>query len=165
MHLWHNPHHVDWEVYEAWQKEAGPVKRWIDWFRHLTARIREPPIAQNETSSTTNYDPDKPILPTKKRFVFLRTPKRIGNPLDAKYDGEVDPEGWGMFFEEGFQVHRLLFAFLIFYFFGSVGFMASIMVKFGPITPSTWPALIAFWSWIISFVALTVTVWFKWAEQ
>lgn len=157
MHLWQNPHHIDWEVYRTWQNQTGPLRQWLDWFRHFTARIREPPVPV--------ADPDlgRSIPLSRKKFIFLRTPKRVGNPLDHDY-GNNDPEGWGMFFEEGFQIHRLLFAILIFYFLGSLGFTTSVIIKFGPITPSTSSGLIAFWFWIASFLALTVTVWFKWAE-
>lgn len=165
MHLWQNPHHVDWEVYRAWQNRTGHLRRWFDWFRHFTARLREPPIPVVGPSSNSNLqDPDRPIPPKRKKFVLRRTPKRVGEPLEHDYS-DNDPEGWGIFFDEGFRIHRLLFAIMAFYFLGSLGFILSIVVKFGPITPSTAPGFIALWSWIGSFLALAVTVWFKWAEE
>lgn len=83
-------------------------------------------------------------------------------PMSRK-DGE--PEGWGLLIEEGLRIHRLLFAILLLYFLGSGGFIISILVKFGSITPSTGSGWIAFWSWVTSFVALAVTVWLKGAES
>lgn len=164
MHLWRNPHHIDWEAYRSWQNQTGHLQRWLDWFRNFIARIREPSLPADCLPSTNiPLDPDRPMPRNRKKFVFLKTPKRVGDPLD-QHHGDDDPEGWGMLFEEGFQIHRLLFAILILYFLGSLGFIISIMFTFERTLPSTWPALIAFWSWITTFLGLTVTVWFKWAE-
>lgn len=164
MHLWRYPHHIDWEVYRAWQNRIGRLQRWLESFRNFIARIREPSLpAVGLPPSNAPLGPDSPIPPNRKKFVFLRTPKRVGDPLDHDY-GDNDPEGWGILFEEGFQIHRLLFAILILYFLGSLAFIVTVLVTFEHTLPSTWPALIAFWSWITTFLGLTVTVWLKWAE-
>ena len=163
MHLWQNPHHADKETYKAWENQIGFLRRWWERFCHVSARLMEPQPTNEPPARNMYMDPDKPIPPRRKSFVFLRTPKRVGEPIENSF-GDDDPEGWGMLFDEGFQVHRLLIALLAFNFLGSLGFILSAIFKELPLSPSTLPALISFWSWLVGSLALFLTVWFKWAE-
>jgi hypothetical protein len=63
--------------------------------------------------------PELPVLPRRSAYVFVKRPKKIGERLEANY-GDEAPEGWGILFEEGFRVHRLLIALLFLYFLATV---------------------------------------------
>lgn len=56
----------------------------------IRPRLREPSLPPGIVHS----DPDEPIVPRPRRFVFSRTPKKMGDPLDYAYDAH-EPEGWG----------------------------------------------------------------------
>jgi hypothetical protein len=103
----------------------------------------------------------------RSKVIYVRIPKKVGQKLRYNYgdDEGSEEEGWGILFEEGFKVHRLLFAILIIYVSGSLAFLGWMLHSFGGITTSTWSGYIAVISWVLSLFSLKVTVWFKWAEN
>jgi hypothetical protein len=169
MHIWENPHHADRETYQAWQKRTSRFKRALEWIRHLPAPSSKPLAVSQCTRTFTagiasrRFDLDEPT-PPRSAYIFVKILKKVGDILEPNY-GDQAPEGWGILFEEGFKVYRLLLVILLFYFLGSIAFIIWVIHIFGVISPSTWSGFFALLSWLTSFLALLLTVWFKWAEN
>jgi len=162
LHLWRNPHHSDEMAYREWHSKANLWKRFRDRFRHFPKVSKSVPT--NEPNEGDPIDHDQVGNPHSSTYVFVKIPKKIGDRLEPNYGNEA-PEGWGIYFEEGFKVHRLLFVVLIFYFFASLSVIAWIIDRFGITTPTTYMGLFSVLAWLISFSSLFLTVWFKWAES
>lgn len=168
MHIWRNPHHVDRIAYEAWQKRASRFRRVVEWIRRLpTSSHVQPksvPEGQIGSDSTTGRPRDPACRQTpRSAYIFVKIPKKVGELLEYTYDDNA-PEGWGLFFEEGFKPHRL-FAILLAYFVLSVGFVAWVLKTYGAIGPTTWSGIFRVIAWIGSFSSLFFATWFKWAES
>jgi hypothetical protein len=95
-------------------------------------------------------------------YVFLRTPKKLGDKLQP--DGEEPPEGWGIYLEESFRVHHLLVLVLLVYGMASLAFGAYWYRKYGMVGPQSGLGSFVVSSWMISLATLFWSVWFKWAD-
>lgn len=152
MHIWRNPHHADRVIYADWQKNASHWQHRSEWIRHLF--------------TPKDLIPDLEVQEQVKRsaYVFVKIPKKVGEQLEPTY-GDHMPAGWGLVFEEGFKVHRLLVVVLFFYFIVSMAAIIWVIRKYGATGPTTGAGLFGVLSWFTSFSALLMTVWFKWAES
>jgi hypothetical protein len=175
MHLWRNPHHSDKVAYQEWERSSSRFKKFRERFRLLSVPywLRESPLtwssklkSQPPQTQPTNTptDPDLPIPPRRSAYVFVKIPKKVGDMLEPNY-GDNAPEGWGILFEEGFRIHRLLIALLFLYFAASMIVIIWIIHTFGGIVPTTWTGMFGVLGWFTSFFSLLFTVWFKWAES
>lgn len=170
MHFWRNPHHADKIMYDEWQKNSGRLARLIEYFRQLPTPKSNIVTTQSTRSGKgkgpeiQTKDPETQTKDSRSRYVFVKIPKKIGDKLEPNYGNEA-PEGYGIYFEEGFRVHRLLFVILLFYFICSIVVIIWVLKMYGVVGPSTWGSLFAVLAWFTSFFALLLTVWFKWAES
>lgn len=111
----------------------------------------------------------------RSNYIISRIPKKVGEKLiinfpAADYPSDntiVYPEGWGLFLQEKFYVHRFLFFVLLLYSIFSIVVLVLYARKhFDPqqpvLTESEWTAIC---SLILSYIGLGTTVWFKWSEN
>ena len=101
-------------------------------------------------------------LDFRSSYVFLRTPKKIGEQLLS--DDENPPEAWGLYFEEGFRVHHAFIVILFFYCLASLAFGIYWCVEYGLVGPHSGAGAFGVSSWMIGLISLVTTVWFKWAD-
>ena len=191
MHLWQNPTHTDEQTYRA--HDSGVVQRALKYLR-LYSRYSTPrtlvPAKQTVQSPTTgdielactnspnsnctaqksqpsslarsNASPPSIQRDFRSSYVFLRTPKKLGEQLLP--DDENPPEAWGLYFEEGFRIHHAFILILFFYCLASLAFGVYWCVEYGPVGPQSGAEAFSISAWMIGFVSLVTTVWFKWAD-
>ena len=191
MHLWQNPTHTDKETYRAHNSDV--VQRILKHLR-LYSRYASPralvPAKQTiqsqpggdvelactnsrnntsispepHTSSSVQPNVSPPCIKQDFRssYVFLRTPKKSGKQLLT--DDENPPEAWGLYFEEGFRIHHAFIVILFFYCLASLAFGVYWCVEYGLVGPQSGAEAFAVSAWMIGFVSLVTTVWFKWAD-
>jgi hypothetical protein len=152
LHLWRNPHHADSVVYWSWQRNASHWQYYSEWIRQLL------------TPKDLIVDLESHKRHSRSAYVFVKIPKKVGDQLEETY-GDTKPAGWGIMFEEGFKVHRLLVVILFFYFVTSMATIIWIFKKYGITGPTTEASLSQVLGWFSSFFGLLLTVWFKWAES
>ena len=126
------------------------------------ARNREARQDQ-EAPSANRYDETadvelqatKPLQDSRSSYVFLRTPKKLGEQLTP--DNRDPPEGWGIYFEEGFRVPPFFVVVYCVCVFGSLALATSWYRKYG---------LAAFGAlgWVVGLLSLVAMVLFKWAD-
>ncbi|KAL8670140.1 MAG: hypothetical protein Q9168_005305 [Polycauliona sp. 1 TL-2023] len=133
-----------------------------------------PPVAPNDhgqahdeeaaqAQETANQGSELEVeTPDPSCYIFPRTPKKLGERLVA--NDRVTPEGWGLYFEEGFLLHHFFLIALVVYIMATAAFGAYWCIKFGLVGPESGVAAWAIPSWMIGFVSLGTTVMFKWAE-
>lgn len=94
-------------------------------------------------------------------------PKKIGEKIivDFRDSDSINNEGWGLEFQEMFRVHRLLFFILVLYACGSLVVTMWLLRHYDLGSPSALGPLLSLICWLGSLLALTCTVWFKWAEN
>ena len=166
IHIWRNLHYADELVYQRWLQEQYRLSHALEWLRILPMLSRRfgseqsrPPIAPR--------NPELPIPPRRSMYIFNKILKKAGDMLEPNYGDDSDdaPEGWGLLFEEGFRIHRLLIALLFLYFFVSLAVIIWVLRTFGVVGPTTWTGMFGILAWFTSFFSLFLTVWFKWAES
>lgn len=165
MHLWEYPHHADQASFNEWKSHTSPYRRVVEKLRLLpTLGNQTQPAKTPKDAQNTIGKAEEQAHSHRSAYVFVKIPKKKGERLGYDF-GDSQPEGYGIFFEEKFKVHRLLFAILIAYFLGSVAFIIWVGKTFpSHLTPQTWPGFFSVLAWVTSFLSLFVTVWFKWAD-
>ena len=134
---------------------------------HTNAGINHaPPVsaAQITSPSADSQHSSPSVSPGcfRSSYVFLRTPKKLGDQMHP--DDEDPPEGWGLYFEEGFQVHHFFMVLLFLYILGSLIFGTYWCSKYGLVGPQSGAEAFSVSSWMIALVSLIIVVWFKWAD-
>ena len=114
----------------------------------------------------------KQAVPAKRnRYAIVAIPKKIGDKIKSDLGQNDKEEMWGLLFEKGFAVHRLLFYILMLYFV--VNLIVVVLLyrqasaskdqatAFPPqlLSNETWVFI-----WVGTLVTLFLTVWFKWGE-
>ncbi|KAL8700081.1 MAG: hypothetical protein Q9201_005644 [Fulgogasparrea decipioides] len=183
MHLWQNPSHSDLQTYTTRQqsivarllRRLNFIKKCIVMFRNIKIGNtsggnagdefeRDMELnATNRPESMNNGTANPPIKQeNRSSYVFLRTPKLLGDQLIA--DDEDPPEAWGLYFEEGFKVHQFFVVVLFIYTLASLVFAIYWCARYGLVGPRTGSGAFAVSSWMTGLISLVVTVWFKWAD-
>ncbi|KAL8664206.1 MAG: hypothetical protein Q9202_003284 [Teloschistes flavicans] len=189
MHLWQNPSHGDLQTYN--NRPQGAIGALVNRMRLLKhylvayGRSESGHIAANRTMNDgqghlqqdvemTNPNSNPSNQPSagvpaasdthgnRSSYVFLRTPKKLGDQLVA--DDEDPPEAWGLYFEEGFAIHHFLLVVLFIYILATIAFGIYWCTKYGLVGPHTGASAFGVSSWMIGLISLVVTVWFKWAD-
>ncbi|KAI4113850.1 MAG: hypothetical protein LQ338_008100 [Usnochroma carphineum] len=183
MHLWQNPSHCDLQTYES--RSPNVFIRISRRIHHLVGRHRQETDDENspattETTASNEHSHDMELghmhssgsgsnapstqetLGPRSSYVFLRTPRKLGEQLEA--NDEDPPVAWGLYFEEGFRVHHFFFIVLLLYIMASLGFAIYWCERYGLVGPHSGSGAFGVASWMIGLVSLVVTVWFKWAE-
>ena len=129
-------------------------------------------VIGNNTSTAQEHRPSVPVPPItsppsikrdfRSSYVFLRTPKKLGEQLLP--NDEDPPEAWGLYFEEGFRIHHAFIAILFVYCLASLAFGVYWCVEYGLVGPHSGAGAFGISSWMIGLVSLVTTVWFKWAD-
>ena len=175
MHLWQNPSHTDSQTYRS---RRGRIQRLLEYFRP-SHTITSPSLessshpgdlqqqdieltSSNKPVPTSTHGSPSPEEGPRSSYVFLRTPKMLGEQLLP--DDADPPEAWGLYFEEGFRVHHFLVLLLFIYVLASLAFAVYWCVEFGFVGPKTGSGAFGVSSWLIALVSLLTTVWFKWAD-
>ncbi|KAL8835312.1 MAG: hypothetical protein Q9170_003367 [Blastenia crenularia] len=171
MHLWQNPSHCDRNTYNSQRPIIST--RWIRWLVIRKAIPNSSPDDFNDASRCDTELADMSLTSRNNRavnrrdslgprssYVLLRIPKKLGEQLTAS--DEDPPEAWGLYFEEGFGVHHFLLIVLLVYAAASIGFAIYWCEMYGG--PNTGSGAFAVASWMVSFMSLVITVWFKWAD-
>ncbi|KAI4249407.1 MAG: hypothetical protein LQ352_005662 [Teloschistes flavicans] len=189
MHLWHHPSHSDLQTYNNRPQGAiGALVHRMRLFKHYLVaygRSESGNIAVNRTMNDgqghlqqdvemTNPNSNPSNQPStgvpaasdthgnRSSYVFLRTPKKLGDQLIA--DDEDPPEAWGLYFEEGFAIHHFLIVVLFIYILATIAFGIYWCTNYGLVGPHTGAGAFGVSSWMIGLISLVVTVWFKWAD-
>lgn len=128
------------------------------------AENRTPMSHEPHTSSSMPPNASPPTIQQDFRssYVFLRTPKKLGEQLLP--DDENPPEAWGLYFEEGFRIHHSFIVILFFYCLASLAFGVYCSVEYGLVGAHSGAEAFAVSAWMIGLVSLVTTVWFKWAD-
>lgn len=190
LHLWHNPSHSDPETYRPKLRDRittglHRLSRIRSFIQSCVSTVK---LAHKKRTDATTQDAgrtedsqDMELGATHSSattdihastthedfgphwcYVTLRTPKKMGDQLKA--DDEDPPEAWGLYFEEGFQVHHAFFIVLVLYIIASLGFAIYWCEQYGLVGPSTGSGAFAVASWMVGLASLVVTIWFKWAD-
>ena len=188
MKVWREAHHADRLTYEEWKQHASRYERAKDWLRHAFPRWWEKLLGDwaidNKAKSvevemgnlphrfdrTSTVQKQKVAL-KRNRYAIVAIPKKIGGEIKPDLGQDDKEEAWGLLFEEGFAVHRLLFYILV---LSSTASLIAIVILYqkasaptDPATPSP-PQLLSNETWVFSwvgmYITLFLTVWFKWAE-
>lgn len=187
LHLWQNPSHSDLQTYSERPPSAiAKLIRLTRFLRNLVGIFRDSKTDNRrgtDPSTTSVYEtqgnveltatsrpesltgnvataPDQEV--DRSSYVFLRTPKKVGEQLIA--EDENPPEAWGLYIEEGFRVHHLFLVILFVYTLASLAFAIYWCAKYGLVGPRTGSGAFGVSSWMIGLISLIATVWFKWAE-
>ncbi|KAI4200158.1 MAG: hypothetical protein LQ350_004119 [Teloschistes chrysophthalmus] len=188
MHLWQNPSHSDEQTYN--NRPQSMISRLLHRTRlfknYLAAYWKNEPDdpavnrtvndgqieLQQDVEMTRTNGPGDPTANTtavsdnhgnRSSYVYLRTPKKLGDKLIP--DDEDPPEAWGLYFEEGFAVHHFLVVILFIYILATIAFGAYWCTKYGLVGPRTGAGAFGISSWMIGLISLVVTVWFKWRTE
>lgn len=193
MHLWQNPTHTDMQTYRSRDpgllpklfrclRLAFPSEQASTPGSQAAAAQTQQDIELACTSGSNTVSthastssgsqlplPTQPQLHTPSKpqdfrssYVFLRTPKKVGEQLLP--DDENPPEGWGLYFEEGFRIHHFFVILLLFYVLASLAFGLYWCIKYGAVGPHSGVEAFAVSSWMIALMSLVTTVWLKWAD-
>jgi len=120
-------------------------------------------------------DEERPGRQPRSNYIISRIPKKVGDHLTINFpaadslddDPIVYPEGWGLFLEEKFHIHRFLFFVLLLY---SV-FCLIVLVLYGrkqldPKQPQlTESEIVTICGFVLTYIGLAFTVWMKWGEN
>lgn len=171
MHLWQNPTHCDRKTYQS--QRATLFIRLLRWLIFRKTRPSSGLDASGDacghdteyagkrpTSGNTGTVDVRESLGPRSSYVLQRTPKKLGEQLMP--NDEDPPEAWGLYFEEGFGVHHFLLIILMVYAIASIGFMIFWCERYG--APTSGAGAFAVASWMVGFLSLFVSVWFKWAD-
>jgi len=188
MNVWNDSHHADRAAYAFFQRNAPWHVKFKDWMRHVPHRFcqwvrdiladsgdLDDEIEMNEMPlRMQRRDIEQPSGQKRSARIYKSIPKKIGDKItftppaenedEDEDEGGESVEGWGILFEEGFRVHRLLTFLLMIYALGSLGVSIFLFLHYGVKTPSSLGPLISLITWLLSLLGLTCTVWFKWAE-
>ncbi|KAL9002545.1 MAG: hypothetical protein Q9188_004524 [Gyalolechia gomerana] len=180
MHLWQHPSHCDRQTYNSHrQTSIARLFRQLGFCRGGFGTSGMPDgdpdapgnasrhdtelAGMNSSTSNGNRALDGRDSPgPRSSYVLLRIPKKLGEQLTAS--DEDPPEAWGLYFEEGFGVHHFLLIILMMYAMASLGFAIYWCERYGLVGPNSGSGAFAVASWMVSFITLIVTVWFKWAD-
>lgn len=108
-------------------------------------------------------DTEQPTSQPCSAYIFVKIPKKVGDKVEFDF-GDNRPDAYGLLFDERFKVHRLLFYLLLLYFSGSLVVTVWLLKTIGPKGPQSFQGLLWLLGWILTFISLLFTVWFKWAE-
>lgn len=111
-------------------------------------------------SSTNRHDETADIElqatePPRDCYVFLHTPKKLGEKLTP--DDRDPPEGWGIYFEEGFCIPPF---FVVMYCVCLLGSLALAIFWYHTYGLAAFGVL----GWVVGLLSLFATVLFKWAD-
>lgn len=135
MKVWREAHHADRLTYEEWKRHASWLDRAQDRLRHAFPRwwekslgqwgfdrkAQDPEVEMGVLShSLSRGDLQQPTPAKRNRHAIDAIPKKTGDRVEPDLGSEDREEVWGLFFEEGFAIHRLFFYFLILYFLASL---------------------------------------------
>lgn len=133
-------------------------------------------IDPNLTPAVIHHtDEEQPEQQPRSDYIITRIPKKVGEQLvidfpaaDSPDDNPiVYPEGWGLFLQEKFYVHRFLFFVLLLYSM----FCILVLVLYGckqlnpqkpPLTESE---ITTIYGLVLSYTGFATTLWFKWSEN
>ncbi|KAI4137171.1 MAG: hypothetical protein L6R39_007436, partial [Caloplaca ligustica] len=181
MHMWQNPSHSDPESYKPGLLDI--VRRKLRRAIYIGRVVcTSPPEDTHSTSSSIEAHRDIELGSTngpdsqcsrnatnsqesrgsRSCYVLLRTPKKIGERLEA--DDDDPPEAWGLYFEEGFGIHHFWLIVLFLYIMATMGFAIYWCERYGFVGPHSGVAAFEVASWMIALVSLLLTVWLKWAD-
>ena len=186
MKIWREAHHAARLTYEEWKQHASWYEKAKDWLRHAFPRWWERRLGhwgldknakslELEMGALPNNlgraDLQRPTPAKRNRYAIVAIPKKTGVRIEPDLGRDDKEEVWGLLFEEGFAVHRLLFYVLILYFLAS---LIAVVLLYLQKSPSTSPTTLAtpqplanktwIFIWVGTFVTLFLGVWFKWAE-
>jgi len=116
-----------------------------------------------ELQDNTQQSPEHPTLPRRSTYVFDKLPKKVGHMLEPNY-GDEAPDGWGICFEEGLCVHRLLTVLSFYVLFNGMAIVAWRVRKFGAVGPTV-EEVFGGIAWLVLLFGLLCTAWVKWAES
>ena len=85
--------------------------------------------------------------------------------LAVNFRDEIYPEAWGLEFEESFHVYRMLFFILLEYVASNIALLVWLFHQYGLGGSNSHSSVLWIVGWVTSLFGLTVTVWFKWAEN
>lgn len=184
MHVWRNPSHADLAAYHEFRRNASWAARAKDWLQNapytwLQARLNivndllnldddglDPSLVENFLPPHLHRtDNEQPAHQRRSTHVVAATPKKAGPKLVVNFRDDTFPEAWGLEFEEGFRVHRLLFFLLVLYAAASLATIAWLLQQYSSKLPDSPGVIISVIGWIATLMGLTCTVWFKWAEN
>ena len=177
MKIWRESHHADRSTYEAWRQQAAWYYRAFDWTRHafprwvqkmlgdwgLDPNAEKIELENGVRPSDLNRAKFRQSIPARRsRYAIVAIPKKKGEKVEPDPGGVKREEVWGLQFEEGFTIHRLLFYLLVLYFLGNIVAVIHLFQEAsGPVSMAN---KLWIFGWIASFVTLLLTVWLKWAE-
>ncbi len=130
-------------------------------YRPTAAALRKgEPRHDQEQLGTTHYNSpaDVELQATESRrdfYVFLHTPKKLGEQLTP--DDRDPPQGWGIYFEEGFYIPPFFVLVLCVCVLGILTFGIFWYHKFGL-------AAFGVLGWVVGILSLFITVLFRWVE-
>lgn len=169
MEVWRNPSHADLATYRHLLQNASWATRAKNWLRRTPStwlkKVNDclflgldddtlgPPLAAN---TLPTYEPTR---------ILAKTPKKTGPRLSVNSSDNDFVEAWGLELEENFRVHRLLFIVLAFFASASLAVIAWLLRLYGPKLPESPGPIMAVIAWIFTLMGLTLTLWFKWAEN
>ncbi|KAL8652369.1 MAG: hypothetical protein Q9226_004299 [Calogaya cf. arnoldii] len=182
LHQWRNPSHSDKTTYDSHPKSLAEKIRVrlrniraavvevatnipMTTLRHSETQTSNEPNHEEEalpTEETTSHGDVRPQNPDMSRYIFLRTPKKLGEQLIP--DDRATPEAWGLYFEEGLLLHHVWLIILCIYIMATAAFGAYWCAEYGLVGPGSGAAAFAIASWMIGLFSLVMTVMFKWAE-
>ena len=174
MHIWRDAHHADAAAYREFHAKARFSLRLIDWLKYLSRSLLQwiqefisphEGDTENLPQQLQNRNEEQPLPQSRSKYVHRKLPKKWGEKLDCNWRDAETPEGWGLLFEENFRVHRLLFFILLIYVSSSLGIAIWLYKRYGLTGPGSLGSLISLLAWFASLFSLSVTVWFKWAEN
>ena len=187
IHLWQNPSHTDSETYrsrnvdilsillglfrqERHENQTNTLENNADSSHIIRAGFQQDIELASMNGSTVRVNKmfsaseiQNSIDPgPRSSFVFLRMPKKTGERLLA--ENNAPPEGWGLYFEEGFQVHQFFLLILFIYILASLSFGLYWSIEYRLVAPNAGSGAWSVSSWMMGLMRLIVTVWFKWAD-
>jgi hypothetical protein len=180
MNIWQDVHHADIASHLEWQCKAPCHKKFLEWLKHephlLCQWLRGLLIDDEELDDAVaednqlpqnihRMDEEQPEGQLRSRHVYDAIPKKVGDKIQANYRDRKCPEAWGLLFKEKFRLHRLLFFILLVYALTSLIIVIWLFRHYGLTEPASIGSVLWLVGWFASLFSLTVTVWFKWAEN
>jgi hypothetical protein len=187
MAMWLKPHHLDGASYRSFKTNATWRARLIekfeqfphqitqfmrDWVLKWGTRTGAIDIDDEPLNTRTDHpaygaadiNHDKGEHKENPTYILENLPRRTGAKLQLGAPG-TSRTAWGVLFQEGFHIHRGLFALLMFYTIWSLAIGAWLLSTYGLNLASSGVPATGLCTWLLSFISLTLTVWFKWAEN
>lgn len=188
MHVWRDPTHADFAAYDESRRRAPWAARTKDWLRNTPHILFQSQLDRinkafdlDDNLDDTALDPalvgnnlpphlhatdnEQPADQKRSTRIFAATPKKVGSKLQVHFRDNTHPEAWGLEFQEGFHVHRVLFFPPTSYAAASLAIFTWLLQQYGHRIPNSLGVITALTAWIGTLTSLMFTVWFGWAKN